>query len=606
MHDVVDWLRRVPPFDAADEAALEAAAAVVEIEFHAAGASVLPAGAAGTHGYLVRAGAAELLDGARVVDRLGPGEVFGLPSVLTGEPAALEVRAGEDLLVYRLPAPVLLPLLAGPAGLRFVARTLGDRTARRLGEVPAPAPGLREVLRPAVVLAPGDPVADAVAALDGTTASAVLVRGADGRLGIVTDRDLRRRVLGRGRDASTPLGEVMTPEAVVVPPGASAEDALLLMLAHGVRQLPVVGRDGTVHGLVEDVDLLAAQGRTAFRLRRALALAPDLPALAGLAAQVPASVVAAVDAGLAPRQVLAARAVLVDVLCARLAELAVAARGPAPVPFGLLVLGSTGRRESYPTSDADVALVHLGDEDAAAVAGYVSDVASEVVSGLSRCGVPVDTHGVTPADPRFARPLAAWERALARWVEAPQHGDAATYLSALVDGREVWGAGGQELLTDVLSRTRGQRRLGRVLAQTALRLRPPTGFVRDLVVEHTGEHRGMLDLKLGGTAPVTDLARWAAVSAGSTAVDTPTRLQQAAAAGVLRQADSDALSEAFDVVAALRLEVQVEALRRGELPGNHVDPGELGTLRRRALRDAFRAVAHVQRHLQAVVAATPP
>ena len=78
----------------------------------------------------------------------------------------------------------------------------------------------------------------------------------------------------------------------------------------------------------------------------------------------------------------------------------------------------------------------------------------------------------------------------------------------------------------------------RRLARFSLSYRPPTGFLRGLVVEHSGEHRGRLDLKHGGLVPIVDLARWAGMAAGVTSASTPERLRAAAAAGTLSAADA--------------------------------------------------------------------
>ena len=62
------------------------------------------------------------------------------------------------------------------------------------------------------------------------------------------------------------------------------------------------------------------------------------------------------------------------------------------------------------------------------------------------------------------------------------------------------------------------------------------------------------------------------------------------------------LQEAFDLFVGLRLEHQVEQLRAGEAPDDFLDLATLNPLTRAYLKDAFRAVASVQRH----VAGQPP
>jgi CBS domain-containing protein len=135
------------------------------------------------------------------------------------------------------------------------------------------------------------------------------------------------------------------------------------------------------------------------------------------------------------------------------------------------------------------------------------------------------------------------------------------------------------------------------MARYALSYRPPTGFLRDLVVEHSGEHKGRLDLKQGGLLPVTDLARWAGMVAGATETSTRGRLRAARDAGVLTDSDGRVLDEAFGLVGALRLDHQVEQIRAGQPPDNHLRPEALTPLTRSYLKDAFRAVAGVQRRI---------
>jgi len=119
------------------------------------------------------------------------------------------------------------------------------------------------------------------------------------------------------------------------------------------------------------------------------------------------------------------------------------------------------------------------------------------------------------------------------------------------------------------------------------------------VVESTGEHRGRLDLKQGGVIPIAGLARWAGIAAGVTSASTNERLRAAAAAGTLSEAQARTLEDALALITSLRVEHQVAQLRAGEEPDDYVNPATLSGLTRSYLREAFRAVASVQKHVAA-------
>ena len=137
--------------------------------------------------------------------------------------------------------------------------------------------------------------------------------------------------------------------------------------------------------------------------------------------------------------------------------------------------------------------------------------------------------------------------------------------------------------------------LGR-LAAAALAERPPTGFLRHFVLHSTGERKRVLDIKRGGLLPIEVLARWSGLAAGVTrGLDARAAQRLRGGRDVSTADDAATLRDAFDLVCALRMEHQVEQLRAGRPPDDLIDPRTLTPLTRTALKDAFRAVARVQR-----------
>jgi len=426
----------------------------------------------------------------------------------------------------------------------------------------------------------------------------VLVRTGHG-LGIVTDRDFRSRVVAAGVSPDAPLSGIMTVPAYTVTADRLAGEVLLDMLERNVHHVPVLSATGEVLGVVDDGDLMSAQARQPFLLRRAIALAGSPAELAAAAAGLDPMIVALSDARVAAEQVTAVRSVVLDALVRRLVELAVAAEGDPPAPFTWFVLGSVARRETVPSSDVESALAWQdADVSDAEATEAMTRVARVVEDGLRACGLRPDAHGASAANPLFARSVSSWRAMAQRLCEDPTQQQALIFVSLITDSRPVWDSGRPGTpAAGALWAARGQldeSDLRRLLAQFALSFRPPTGFWRDFVVEHSGEHRGQLDLKHGGLIPIVDLARWAAMSAAVTCTSTRERLRAAEAAGTLDGPDASTLLEAFGFIASLRLDHQVEQVRRGETPDDFIDPRQLNPLARSYLREAFRAVASVQ------------
>jgi CBS domain-containing protein len=633
MEDIAGFLAAHPPFDAVDADELARVAAVTEAENFPAGKTIFSQGT-GPVGYLrvVRAGSVEIIHDGQVLDLLGPGELFGHASMLSGLPTGFEARAAEDTLCYRIPADVISPLLARPDFSRFIARSIIGGHAGGGERVPTADPVQRPVetlIRTLPLVCPADePIREAAKRMTADRASAILVRSG-GTLGIVTDYDLRSRVVAAGVSPDTPVSAIMSAPAYTVTAGSLVGDVLLDMLERGVHHVPVLSAAGRVLGVVDGGDLIAAEARGPFLLRRAIDLATSPADLAAASAGLDPMIITLHDARVAAEQVAAIRCVVLDALTRRLIELAVAEAGEPPAPFTWFALGSLARRETVPSSDVDSALAWQDSGDARAAGDYAARVARAVDEGLRTCGLQPDEHGASASNPLFARPLSSWRAAARELSEDPTREKALILVSVISDSRPLWGYGpgagigagagsagvGAEAtatgglgaggtgaggtgegvsVADTLWQARGRPDLLRLLARFALQFRPPTGFLRDFVVEHSGERRGQLDIKHGGMIPIVDLARWAGMAAGVASCSTVGRLRAAEAAGTLDSPDARTLVEAFGFIFSLRLDHQVEQLRRGEAPDDFIDPKTLNPLARSYLREAFRAVASVQ------------
>jgi CBS domain-containing protein len=601
MKDVGDFLRQYPPFDDMPDEDLLSVARAVEVEFHASGAVLFEQGDAPLdHLGVVVKGAVRIVHDGRVIDELEPGELFGQGSLLAGLPARFSGVAAGDTLWYRIPAAVARCVLAHPAGMRFVARSLlADPVPRRHDVDPVVDAGHRPVadlLRTGPVLCdPGESVREVAARMTrvGATAAVVTTRG--DQVGIITDRDFRQRVIADGRSPDVPVGEVMTFPACTAQADRMSSEVLLDLLEWGVRHVPIMSAKGRVLGVLEDSDLLAAAPRSSFHLRAAITRARTVPELVAAATQLRPAVLALHHARVAAVDIAGVHSVVSDALTRRLVELTVAEVGEPATPFTWMALGSLARREAVPSSDVDSALVWYGGADAAAHA-RLQQIARAVAEGLAACGFPADQNGAVATSPDFARSYAGWQEAAARWLARPDP-DAVMLVSLVVDGRPVWGIRSGPALSGLLREARRRPAFLRLLARYAVGQRPPTGFLRGFVVESSGRHAGRLDLKRGGLLPVVNVARWAGMTAGVTSASTPARLRAGAEAGTLTAEDARTLEQAFNLFLQLRLDHQLAQLSEGLPPDDFVRPSALDPLTRAALKEAFREVAAVQRRI---------
>jgi CBS domain-containing protein len=617
---VAAFLQAHPPFDALDPGDVDRVAEAAKLETFQAGETIFAQGDGPiTHLRVVRSGAIEIIADGNVVDMLGEGELFGHASMLSGFPTGFEARAAEPSTCYRIGEEIAQALLSGPQGLRFVARSLLEEPtelhmlAREPAVNAADQPVGTLIRAEPAMCSPDTPIRDAARLMSAGPGTAVVVDLGQSGFGILTDRDLRTRVVAAGLSGDAPVSSAMSAPAYTCTPDRPAGAVLLEMFDHGVRHFPVVSPEGRVLGIVEDIDLVAVRTRSSFYLRQRLATAASDEELVTVSRELRPMVIALHDARVAASNVMAVYSVCIDALTRRLLELAIERRGDGGTEFAWLALGSQARREALPSSDVDSAIVWFDDavanenenENENETRSRLVGLAHEVTTGLRACGLELDENGVNADSAPFVRSLSSWQHAARSWIADPNQEKALILTSVVVDSRPVWGVHTGTPVADTFRLASSYPKLLRMLARFALSHRPPTRRFRGLVVEHVGEHRGRLDVKRGGLLPILDLARWGAMSAGVTSATTLERLRAAGNAGTLAPEDTHTLWDAFELINNIRLDHQVRQLREGRQPDDYVDPHQLSALMRAQLRQAFRAVAAIQKRVAAELAVAP-
>jgi CBS domain-containing protein len=463
---------------------------------------------------------------------------------------------------------------------------------------------VRELVKgPPVTCLPSAQVAEAAHLMSERSVGSIIVGGPDGEpAGIVTDRDLRNRVLAPGLDPSTPVGRIMSSPLVSLESEASAFDALLEMTRRNIHHLGVL-TGGQLAGVVSSHDLLGLQAAHPVATGRQIETAPDVDALARAAAHVAGVVRWLAAAAAEATDIGRIVAELNDRLVRRAlglvqAGLEAGGHGRAPVAFSWLVAGSEGRREQTLKTDQDNGLVYRdpppGTEPA--VAAYFERLATAMSETLARLGFPRCPGDFMAANPRWRQPESAWKRYFSSWMETPQP-EPVLQASLFFDLRPVGGEEeiGRGLWEWVCEMAPTRTLFLRHMACAAVDRPRSLGLFGGFAVERAGPHKDRLDLKAGAVLPVTHAMRVYALSLGVRDTNTLDRLRAAGEQGILAAAEVSELRDAYQLVARLRLRHQLACLDAGLPPDNFIRPRALGKADRLLLKEAFKTIAWLDR-----------
>jgi CBS domain-containing protein len=459
------------------------------------------------------------------------------------------------------------------------------------------------VKRPAVTCARGASAIDVARQLSQEGVGSVVVVAEDGHpAGIVTDRDLRRKVVAEGRDpATTPVVQIMSMPLVTLGPGAFAFEALLEMTRHRIRHIVLVD-EGRLVGVVSSRDFLLLQTTHPVTLAREITRAVSLDALAELSGRVTTLVSRLVDEGGTAYDIGQIVAELNDRMVVRVLALAAGALEESgeeapPTRYCWLGFGSEARREQTLRTDQDNGLVY---EDppahlAARASDYYARLAGAAIQGLVHVGFPRCPGNFMASNSKWCQPVSVWKGYFDRWMReaGPEH-----VLEACIyfDLRPLGGSIelGTALGSSVRAEAPEHRAFLRYLARDVVSRRLPVTMFGNIAVQRSGPYRGAVDVKGAGGLQLVGAGRLYSLALSLAETNTIDRIRAAAGRGLFTDAEAREIADAFQHLMRLRLVHQLAQIARREAPDNYIAPSQLSRADALLLRDAMKTVARVQ------------
>jgi CBS domain-containing protein len=595
--DISEFLATVAPFSELERETIDNLAGYFSERSFAGGEEIGTYRQPGRHGlFVIRTGAVAILDeNGQELEQRGQGELFGHAIALDSGVRDYSVRAIENCQLFHLDAGIL-EQFSGEHDI--VRRFLTAGPGERLRSLAQPSTGtLADIeLRQPVTASADTTIARCAALMASHQVSCLPITAGEKLVGIVTDRDLRTRVLAAGIDPSIAIDQVMTHDPLAARLATRIDDALVEMMRLGIHHLPVRDESGRLAAVVSAGDLLRLQAPHPLRLVRDIQRAEAVDNLARLARKGPGLLASLAGRGSEVTEVGRIASMITDACTKRLLQLAQQRLGQAPMEWTWLAFGSQARMEQGLISDQDNGLL-LAEAPDEPEAQYFQRLAEFVCDGLADCGY-IYCPGDVMAKSKWRMSFAQWRRTFEGWMLEPEP-QSVMNSSIFFDMRAVAGDLdlGRKLHAEVLDQARESKLFRRFLAAESMQHRPPLGFFGRLVQESSEDKGHGINLKKRGVLPIVDLARVRALEGAIRVVHTEERIQAAAQVGIMNERDADDLVHAFRFIGNIRLKHQVALYERGDKPDHLVDPDELSGLHRRYLRSAFGIVRTAQKAL---------
>jgi CBS domain-containing protein len=422
--------------------------------------------------------------------------------------------------------------------------------------------------------------------------SSVIVCEKSAPLGILTDRDLRNKVVALGIDPATIFArDIMNAPLITVSENDFIFEALYRISKNGIHRICVVDQQDRLSGIITVTDIMRLQTHSPQKLVRDIDQAATLEELKAYHHQIQGLVIHLVGTGVPPRELVRMIALLNDQLLLRLIDLLRARQfSDLTENFAFVVLGSEGRREQTLTTDQDNAIIYadnLGADEIARIEAF----SVKLIDSLIEIGVPACPGGIMAKNAIWRRSFSEWQDVLYRWLTNPLPENILNG-SMFFDLRTIYGDTKLEqgLKEQLINHFSQEKMFLTRSAANVNRFTPPLSLFGNIKVEHSEEHRGQLDVKKAGIFAITEGVKALAMEAGIMDGGTRERIEALVDKGVLKRKMADDLNASYNFLVFLRLRCQVDAIRTGRELSNYITLAKLNHMEKGRLKLAFEEV----------------
>ncbi|WP_457643309.1 putative nucleotidyltransferase substrate binding domain-containing protein [Persephonella sp.] len=592
--DIKKFLQETPPFSYLSERELVSIVESSYLDYVPEDSLIVEENQTPEYVYLIVKGSAVLKKDGITVDILEKGDTIGDSAVLLEQPYQFSAKTLEDSILLLIPAEKFRQTAEKiPDFKEFFTRETLKKLAegyRRLQETPddiSLMPVKEFPLKPAVFCREDESIAEVARRMSEKVVSYCILGDESSIKGIITDRDLKDRVLAKGlMPENVKASQVKTYPVETVESDRFIFEAVLKMVRKNIKRIPVV-ENKKVIGIIEDRDIFIRQSKNIVHFIHQIEKENDIKVLKELYISVEESIEPIFKTGKDIEILQKYISEINDRFTQKAVELALEEIGKKG-RFTFFVFGSEGRKEQTINTDIDngIAFTEGKRED-------ILEIGRRAVEILIEIGFPRCEGNVMASNPQWVRTVDEWKKIIENWILEPTPSNI-MYTAIFFDLRAVYGdqSTAEKIREHIFKTVNANKNFLVLMTMKALDFEPPIGFFKEFIVEKSGEHKNELDIKKGGIFPVVQGIRVLSMENRISETNTIDRIRMLK--NKIGENLSDELIESFKFMQALRLKNQLEKIKEGKKPDNYINPEKLSKFEKDLLKDAFKIVKKFQ------------
>jgi CBS domain-containing protein len=371
-------------------------------------------------------------------------------------------------------------------------------------------------------------------------------------VGIVTDCDLRNRVVAREFNVNSPVFEIMSSPLIRIPDEALLYEAVLQIKGNSISHLAVEDSAGRI-----------------------------------------------VESGSRVRNITYMISTVTDAITHRLVEFASEEMGEPPAEFAFLALGSEGRREQTLVTDQDNAIVFedVPNEKFAEVNRYFLYFGKKINLWLDKIGYQYCQGEVMAGNPQWCQPISRWKKYFSDWINQKSQ-DGLLGVAVFFDFRIVYGSEkyADELRKHINKIIDGKTLFFRLLASDVSKYNIPTDIFKENGPENGPGAPEAFNIK-NAISPLVDFIRVYSIQHHVGESNSLLRLEKMLRMNIIPEEEYHEIENIYSRMMEIRFRSHVNAILDNKSPDNMVTREELTVIEQTMIRKTFSEIIRYQQKI---------
>ncbi|MEJ5172447.1 MAG: putative nucleotidyltransferase substrate binding domain-containing protein [Hydrogenothermaceae bacterium] len=491
----------------------------------------------------------------------------------------------EETVLYRFPLEIIKEVASQNREFyKHISKTTKERLSSLASENPYLFAKIRDIpIQPPLIVNQDISIWQAVKNMTDHSSLSILVDFGN-EFGIVTDSDLRKKVILAKKDIEDPIGDIANKNLIYVKTTDFLFDAIITMMKYNIKRVIVKNEEDRIVGVLNEVDILSQYSNQPQFIAIKVEKAKSIEELKNISHSFINTVRILHREGIRTRHIMRFVSEINQKIFKKLFDML--ATEKLRESSCLIVMGSEGRQEQILKTDQDNGLILMDNfEDP-----YIEEFAVKFNQALKELGYPECKGNIMITNPEWRKSVSSFKDSIFEYI-SKINPDNMLKLAILTDLRPVAGKTelAEELRDYIFNHISDNKTFLSWFAFPTIQFKTPLNILGGFETEK-GEHKNEIDLKKGGIFSIIHGIRSLTVEYRIKETNTFSRIKELSKNQILKENFARELIESLEFMLTLRLRERLKKIEAKLPPDDYININTLSNLEKDLLKESFKVV----------------